>query len=530
MKKGTPRRSWWREITRRSVPLAFSAMLVFTAAQLMHAPLTARATTQATTAPDFSAIDHYVEQEMQAMGMPGLALGIVQGEQIVHLQSFGVADPSGRAVTPQTPFIIASTSKSFTALAIMQLVEAGKVELDAPIQRYLPWFRVADAEASARMTVRQLLNQTSGLAGAVEEQYLQQKDTSDGALEQTVRALQTVELSYPPGQTWQYCNLNYSILGLIVQTVAGERYEQYVQAHILAPLGMHNSFASPVDAQGHDLATGYQFWFGRPVATELSYNRAFVPAGFISASAEDMAHYLIAQLNGGAYGSARVLSAAGVAELHRPAIAMSGHWADASYAMGWAVQEISGVPTVWHSGDTADFHADMILMPTRQQGIVLLVNGNNDLQGPRLQAIAPGVLSLLVGRQPPTVPSYNMEALLILFAGLGACVLQILGIARSVVLLRRWRAQPERRPRGARGLALRVGLPLALNLLWVLVCLVVVPQQFKTPLSTLVLVDIGLVVVVSGAVALVWGILRAVLAYFVLRARGASITVKAPNA
>jgi CubicO group peptidase (beta-lactamase class C family) len=82
---------------------------------------------------DFAAIDRYVEQELEATRLPGLALGIVQGDQIVHLKGFGLADPSGRPVTPQTPFLIASTSKSFTALAIMQLVEAGKVELDAPV-------------------------------------------------------------------------------------------------------------------------------------------------------------------------------------------------------------------------------------------------------------------------------------------------------------------------------------------------------------------------------------------------------------
>ena len=89
-------------------------------------------------AVDFAAIDAFVEKEMEAQRIPGLALGIVQGDQIVHLKGFGIADPSGRAVTPQTPFIIGSLSKSFTALAIMQLVEEGKVELDAPVQRYLP--------------------------------------------------------------------------------------------------------------------------------------------------------------------------------------------------------------------------------------------------------------------------------------------------------------------------------------------------------------------------------------------------------
>src|SRR4029079_3196556 len=95
-------------------------------------------------------------------------LGIVQGDQIVHLKGFGNADAAGQPVTPQTPFGTGSLANSFTALALMQLVEAGKVGLDAPVQRYLPWFQVATPDASARITVRHLLNQTSALPGDVD--------------------------------------------------------------------------------------------------------------------------------------------------------------------------------------------------------------------------------------------------------------------------------------------------------------------------------------------------------------------------
>ena len=110
-----------------------------------------------------TAIDAYVEEQMHRLNIPGVSLAIVEGDQIVHLRGFGQARPGGEAPTPQTPFFIGSLTKSFTALAVMQLVEAGKIELDAPVQRYLPWFRVADPQASAQMTVRHLLNQTSGL-------------------------------------------------------------------------------------------------------------------------------------------------------------------------------------------------------------------------------------------------------------------------------------------------------------------------------------------------------------------------------
>jgi CubicO group peptidase (beta-lactamase class C family) len=109
----------------------------------------------------YADIDAYVESQMRRLHIPGASLAIVEGDRIVYLRGFGRARPAGEIPTPQTPFFIGSLTKSITALAVMQLVEAGKIELDAPVQRYLPWFRVADPQASAQMTVRHLLNQTS---------------------------------------------------------------------------------------------------------------------------------------------------------------------------------------------------------------------------------------------------------------------------------------------------------------------------------------------------------------------------------
>ena len=182
-------------------------------------------------------------------------------------------------MTPQTPFIIGSVAKSFTALAIMQLVEANKIDLDAPVQRYLPWFRVADEKASAEITVRHLLNHTSGISTKTGRSYQGNGDTSDTALEQAVRKLKSAELTAPVGSKHQYSTINYSVLGLIVQTVAGQSYESYVQAKILDPLQMRNSFTSEAAAQPAGLATGYNYWFGRPRAstrrtTGASYLRA----------------------------------------------------------------------------------------------------------------------------------------------------------------------------------------------------------------------------------------------------------------
>src|SRR5688500_4653068 len=121
---------------------------------------------------DFEAVDTYITTRMKELGVPGAALVIVQGDHIAHLKAFGVADASGRPVTPQTPFFTGSTGKSFTALAIMQLVEAGKIKLDAPVQTYLPWFQVADADASKMITVRHLLKHLSGLPNSTGQKQI----------------------------------------------------------------------------------------------------------------------------------------------------------------------------------------------------------------------------------------------------------------------------------------------------------------------------------------------------------------------
>src|SRR5215213_9644510 len=492
-------------IVRRRVTWALGALFALLVVGTTQALATGSSSSQA-EGSNFEAIDAYVQNQMQEMRMPGAELGIVKGDKIVHLEGFGDADDSGRNVTPQTPFKIGSTSKSFTALAIMQLVEEGKVDLDAPVQRYIPWFRVADPEASKHITVHNLLNQTSGIPTAAGLTYMYKEDSSNGALENEVRATRDVELTHPPGKVYQYSNRNYSTLGLIVQMVLGVSYEQYVKEHILTPLGMKNSFMFLPEAERHGLATGHQFWFGRPFpGGGLHYNRATTPAGLIASDATDMSRYLIAQQNGGRYEGTQVLSAEGIAELHR-GDADTGR-PDVSYAMGWIEGKLDGVPVVWHDGDTGDFHATMIVVPKSKWGVVVLMNGSNDLGQGSLNTIANGVVAQLMGvESPPSPGPFQEPAMLAVLVILAVGMLQALGIVRSVVLVRRWRAQQARRPHGLVGVGLRVGLPLVLNLLWAVTLLVVLPPLLSLPLQTLVFLDFGLVVLLSAGLALIWGV------------------------
>jgi CubicO group peptidase (beta-lactamase class C family) len=478
-------------------------------------------TTAQPAAADYAAIDAYVERQMRDLHIPGLALGIVEGDQIVHLKGFGVAGSDGRPVTPQTPFQLTSLGKPMTAVAIMQLVEAGKLDLDAPVQRYLPAFHVADETASAQITVRHLLYHTSGLpAAGIEEAF--NGDERPDALEQGVRALRSVQLNRPVGASYQYSNAVYSTLGLLIQEVSGQSYEAYMRAHLYRPLDMQQIYTEWTEGRAHGAASGYRYWFGVPMAGEVPVNRANLPAGaHTSASAENVTHFLIAQLGGGRFNTTAILSPASIAEMQRP-VPRTADGAEL-HAMGWdRVMPIGNVTALIKNGASVNFNTMMILIPERRLGLVVLMNANKGLDSAlgdeRLLMLPYNVAELLLG-QPPTVFAADPKPTLFYAILFLAMIVQAAGMARTVILLRRWPDQPDVRPQSRSALVRRLGLPLLCNLGWSLSALLGVPTLFGMPLSHIMYAapDFGYTLMVSGAIALGWGIARTARMWWVLR-------------
>lgn len=177
---------------------------------------------------DFKALDAYLQSELQRAGIPGGALVVVSGNRIVHVQGYGVSGPEGLKPTADTVFQIGSNSKSFTALAVMQLVEAGKLQLDAPVQRYLPWFRIADPQTSTQMTLRHLLNQTSGFSHLEGQVDFANTYAGADAMERRVRRLADARLASAPGQRFGYSNINFVVLGCVIEAVTGAPYATYM--------------------------------------------------------------------------------------------------------------------------------------------------------------------------------------------------------------------------------------------------------------------------------------------------------------
>ncbi len=486
--------------------LAYMLMLLALVSMALPASAAARS-----NEVDFAQIDAYVSSQMQAMRLPGLALGIVHGDQIVHLHGFGQADQNGRAVSPQTPFVIGSMTKSFTALAIMQLVEAGKIQLDAPVQRYLPWFRVADPTASTRITVRNLLNQTSGIPTSAGVAFLSE---TPGTLEQQVRNLSQVALTQPVGKTFQYSNSNYATLGLITEVVSGQSYGAYIQQHILNPLQMTHSYVTEQTARQAGLTKGYHWLFGYPVPVNEPYRLDMLPAGWLSSTAEDMSHYLIAQMNGGHYGKVSVLSPADIATMHAPAAEMIP---GAMYGMGWVYQSAkdsgSGTALIWHNGETLSFHADMFIEPQGQWAAVMLMNtaALNPLSEAAIENLRIGVASMLAGHVPPSGPNLSASYLVIDSVVLLISILVLV----SVLRLPHWNRKFGQR-RGHR--VLRVALRLIWELVLPVVLLLSIPNMFNSWNEFLfTFPDLGPWLIVTLSVLILTAITRVVLVVLSLR-------------
>jgi CubicO group peptidase (beta-lactamase class C family) len=407
---------------------------------------------------DVRSLNAFVGAEVRRSGIPGLAIGVVEGDRVVHLAGFGRADATGRPVTPETPFLLASISKPLTATAVLQLVDAGKVRLDVPVRRYLPEFRMADPAAD-RITVRQLMQHTSGIPNT-------SCDSRHNAatIQQYVAELRTVSLAAAPGARHIYCSGNYNVLGRMIEVVTGEFFGGYMRRQVFDPLEMRNTFASGAAAQRAGVAQGHRWLFGVVRPKHGRYDTAQLPSGYLVASAEDMTHFLVAQQNAGRYRDQQVLSPTAVAAMQAPGVPTG---TNAHYALGWLQAPLGGVPTVQHSGDNYYGHGIAFMEPGTRRAAVILVNGNGAL--PLTVAFRPievGVARILAGQQPEPPSRMGLRgSYLLLDVVLGVVLLLVL---LPLIRLRRWgrrlqRDRSEGRPRTVRTAA-RGGLEIVIPL------------------------------------------------------------------
>jgi CubicO group peptidase (beta-lactamase class C family) len=402
-----------------------SALCGFTLLMLSAGPL---------HAVNIRELDAFLENTVSNNRVPGLAVALVQDDRIAFLKGYP------RGVTPQTPFYIGSISKAITATAVMQLVERRKLELDAPVQRYLPGFRVADDAASRTVTLRNLLNHTSGMSG----------DTRlSPSLQEQVRRTGEVAFTAPVGARFQYANQNYRVLAVLIERVSGCSYGEYVREHVFGPLEMRNSLAGSGPPPG--LAQAHGQLFGGPFPRRERFEPASQSSGYISSTAEEMAHLLIAMLNQGRYRGQRVLAPEAVAEMMIPPPGIGSE-----YGFGWMISTVGAVTgsarkdrIVYHGGALPTYHAFAFMLPGKRLGFVYLCNQNGVL--PMVtwaQKLKTATIGMLLADPAPPSPNFGWMGSLLGVATLFTLALQLRAIGR----LRRWRLKVARKSRLTRWL------------------------------------------------------------------------------
>jgi CubicO group peptidase (beta-lactamase class C family) len=480
-----------------------------------------------TAVPDqaYEKVDAFLQERIGAMGLPGAAIAVVQDGEPVHSAAFGDADESGRPLTAQTPVLLASTSKSLTAIAVMQQVEAGRLRLDEPVKTYLPWFTLRDSRASD-ITVRHLLHQASGMA-AKDTAFEGTDAQGPEAIEEGVRALSDSALAGAPGTAFGYANANFNILGLLVQAVSGQPFGDYIEQHVFDPLDMHHSHPTRAAAKSDNAAAGHSLWFGSFWRqTEVPAPTTGMPSSTMYASAEDLGRELIALLNEGQYRDRRILKPESVKAMFEPRVQVDG---SKMYAMGWFTRPLvesvdpalqppdKDLPLlVEHQGEWGNSHTYLALVPSSGLGVALVINANDTSAPSRLKAIDTNILRILHGQEP--VPAVVQEDWLQRYSwavALALLVAQLLSLVLALRILLRTSAIAT----GKRRLLLTALAALVLDAFVLWLCLSYAPTKFDTNLAVIVrqFPDVGVTLIPALGLAILWAIPRTI--WLLLRMR-----------
>lgn len=346
-------------------------------------------------------IDQFIEEQQTISEIPGLSVIIVDKGKTVYQKGFGFADMKTKTpVTSHTLFELGSTSKAFTALAILQLENQGLLKRSDNVQKYIPWLSLAYKGEEQVMTIQQLLSHTSGIPSNSITRI--PESTADNALELTIKTLLDHPLNRKPGSSFEYATINYDVLGLIIEHVSKQPFDQYIQQNILQPINMDQSFVGVHQVQSSNMASGYKIGLMREQAYIPPVYSGNIPAGYIISNANDIARWLKLQL-----GNSEIYSLSNnlIQESHIPDQTVEPFDTNTFYANGWAVVEKDNKPYFYHAGENPTFTSYFIMQPDEQIGVAILVNMNTSFT----TAIGQGVMDLWEGKtiQNQHVSSYQ---------------------------------------------------------------------------------------------------------------------------
>ncbi|MFI9252198.1 serine hydrolase domain-containing protein [Streptomyces sp. NPDC053069] len=349
----------------------------------------------------------FVESAAKEYGVPGAAVAVLTGGEEIHV-TYGVTNVEHPLpIDEHTLFHLASVSKSFTATALMRLVEQGRVDLDAPVRRYVPDLRLADEDTAARITVLHLLNHTAGL-----DWNLVDAEEGDGSLAAFVGQLDRLPLIAPPGARASYSQAGYNLLGRVVENVTGLTFEKALAELVLQPLSLTDTVFDLDDvvvrrfAVGHKRAEDGSLTLARPWKSRRAGLRGNNPGGGIVSSASDLLRWARFQLGDGE----GLLTAETLRRMQEPTVELRGSTLGDAFGICWFLRDVEGVRTAGHGGSGNGQFAELLLVPERDFAVVSLSNADPD--GYQFnQSVLKRALELFLGvveREPEPLP-YDEE-------------------------------------------------------------------------------------------------------------------------
>ena len=334
-----------------------------------------------TTFANPSLLNQYLEQLYKSHVIPGFSVVVVEGDKVAFKKGYGLEYIDGNQ--PMTSFTstgVGSLAKSFTSFAMMQLVEKGKISLDDRVVTHIPWFRTANKELSDQITIRMLLNNTSGLRAPM----VRNRDISDNAVENLVKSLESVYLTTNPGIRYEYSNDGFALAGLLISEVSGMPYERYLEEFVFKPLEMKHTTNNPNEFDALNVLYGHHLGIdmGIPVHGEEAFLREYVAAGsLLRSSAGDLANYLITLLNDGKFKGKQIISPESVEKMWNPYSSFPGISEEEGgeglpfhYGLGWFSGEIDGKKYIFHGGNRRTMSSMTFLFPEEKIGVSLLAN------------------------------------------------------------------------------------------------------------------------------------------------------------
>lgn len=309
----------------------------------------------------------------ERLAVPGVAVGVYHAGQERYACHGVTSVDNPLPVDERTLFQIGSTGKTYTATALMLLVEGGLVDLDAPVRRYVPELRLKDEDAARSVTVLQLLNHTAGWQGDL----LDNTGDGDDALARYVERMAGLEQEFPPGASVAYNNASLSLAGRMLEKLTGKTYEQAIKELLFEPLGLGNSFFFPNEimtrrfSAGHTRRPDGAITVTRPWALARSAN----PAGGISADPADQIAWARFHLGDGrAADGTRLLGRELLQRMQRPTVETPGSALGDAIGISWMLRDLDGVRLVSHGGDTLGHHAELVLVTDLDFAITSLTN------------------------------------------------------------------------------------------------------------------------------------------------------------